>query len=85
MKTWYRIVLLVSVLVMANFANVYAWPPENGTCYVICDGGRYPVSASSSWECCTHSYPCPDNSSPTGLTSWEPDEGWPILCPPYGD
>ena len=82
MKNWSRILLLGSALVLAGLARVDAWPPETGTCYVTCEGGYYPVSSASQQECCTQAHVCPDKSAPY-TTTWEPDEGWPYLCPPY--
>jgi hypothetical protein len=84
MKNWRRLFLLVIAITMASLAHVSAWPYENGSCYIICDGGQYPVPADSSWDCCTQTHLCPDNSYPLG-TVWEPDEGWPLFCPPYAD
>lgn len=85
MKSRSRILYLVSVLSMANFASAYAWPPEPGSCFIYCDGvGQTPVAANSSQDCCTQSHLCPDHSYPE-VTTWEPDEGWPMICPPYGE
>lgn len=82
MKNWPRILLLVVAIILASLAHVNAYPYEYGTCYILCEGGQYTVAADSSWDCCTKTHFCPDNNYPMG-TVWSPQEGWPILCPPY--
>ena len=85
MKGWFRIALLVGVLVMAGFASVHAypWPSGYGMCYINCNGVQYVQSYTNSQECCSQNPTCPDNNPPYII--WEPYEGWPLFCPPYAD
>lgn len=79
MRNWSRIVLLVGVLVMVSFVNAQAWPPQYGDCYVGCDGSHYWQSYTTSDECCSQNFICPDNNPPYTI-SWHPYDGWPMLC-----
>jgi len=82
---WWRVVLLISVLVIPVSAN--ADSSEYGTCYIYCSGQAQCVqSFTTAFECCsqTQAYICPDNSYPSAII-WEPYAGWPILCGPWAE
>jgi hypothetical protein len=91
MKNWTRVLLLISVLVMASVAGVNALPPgyseysTYGACYMTCYGEQTSCSVyyGTYEECCFGHHLCPDGNSPA--LSWSPDEGWPLFCPPYAD
>lgn len=92
MKNLPRIVLFVSIFVMASVANAEVWPWDYGTCHISCPDGeqytQYVQYDRTSQECCTQTQSyniCPDNPYPTypAWVTWEPYEGWPYLCPPY--
>jgi hypothetical protein len=85
MKNWFRVLLLAGALTVSSFVIAEADPWYTNTCYISCDGTQYPVQANSSWECCTRTYLCPDNSSPNAVV-WSGGPGeFPTLCGPYAD
>ena len=84
MKSWSRI-LLIGALAMSSSAIVKADPWQVNTCYISCGDAQYIAPADSLWECCTRTYFCPDNSSPTARV-WSGGPGeYPWFCGPYAD
>lgn len=72
MKSMFRILGLIAIVVCAGQATVTALPSCVGQCRVQCIGGPTYVYSTPSYSCCGRESICPNG----GITQWSPGSSW---------